>query len=126
MKFSRRIGRVTLKCTSVYYVENMLLRVEASSICLSTVDILFTAAVNFLHAVTLIADSSVLFKAVVCRASFLAETSVSSTQKTFIFIIYKNRFLDQSNRKICNLILNTEPMVVCSDLVLLIHARKAM
>ena len=44
-------------------------------------------------------------------ASFIAELSVSSPQKLFIFIIYKKYFLDQSIQQIFYLILKKEALV---------------
>ena len=51
----------------------------------------------------------------VASASFLAEISVRSPQKLFIFIILKKYILDQSTGKIFNLILEKYALAVAQN-----------
>ena len=52
----------------------------------------------------------------VTSVTVLAETSIISPRKLFIFIIYKKKHLDQSIQKVVNLILKKETLTVtCTD-----------
>ena len=52
---------------------------------------------------------------VIISASFLAEISIRSPRKIFIFIIYKNVFWIKVSRKVCDLILKTEALVILAS-----------